>query len=150
MRSSFNTIIKSRVGGFLSSALPANISPDLPLVPAQVLTALAFIHCALRKPSTACLSGRHQDPSQQSAQAKTVNHSATSEESLNLALPHLLLRFLSLQTHRKLLTPETQAGLLYILHHCDTITTPSSLELNQNKYSHGNISWVSTRSRIIN
>lgn len=97
------------------------MSPAIPWVPTQVFTA-SGIHTdgALRNPSTVCLSGRHQDPSQQLAQAETVNPGASSTAS-ELTFIASASQFLSLQPH-----PGTQPGLLYT-YHCDITTMPASL-----------------------
>lgn len=130
----------------MSSALPPNtISPAIPWVPTQVFTA-SGIHArsAPRNPSTACLSGRHQDTSRQLAQAQTVNPRATSAECLNLSSLYLLLNFCLFN----LAQGSTLDFSILITVMPQPCPHPSP-DRNQNNYSHGNIFWVSARSHII-
>lgn len=69
MQSLFNTILKSWVAGFWST-LPANIiSFSTPSPNSDFSQPWAFTNCPLRNPSTVCLSGGHQNASEESAQA---------------------------------------------------------------------------------
>lgn len=143
MQSLFNTILKSWVAGFWST-LPANIiSFSTPSPNSDFSQPWAFTNCPLRNPSTVCLlEGIKMHLKNQ---LKPPVNWVPSEEYWNLSttsITHGLTSFLSLHPHCKLLK-RPKPRLLYILHHRDTTTTkPSSPELNQNKYSHGNISWV--------
>lgn len=144
MQSLFNTILKSWVAGFWSTLPAIIISFSTPLVPTLIFHSLGYsptIHWGIPSLS-AFLEGIKMHLKNQ---LKPPVNWVPSEEYWNLSttsITHGLTSFLSLHPHCKLLK-RPKPRLLYILHHCDTTTTnPSSPELNQNKYSQRNISWV--------
>lgn len=77
---------KQWMGSFPSSGVLENISAAIPLVSNSGFHCLGHSPTGPRNASGACLSARHQDPPQQSAQAHALNPCATAEEHLHWAL----------------------------------------------------------------
>lgn len=146
---------KQWMGGFLSSAFLANISAATPLVPNSNFHCLGHSPTVPKEPLhclSLCKTSRFIHPKViSSPNGQLLSYLRRLSE---LIFTQLLIIYYSGFVFSTLLQaphPETPPRLLHILYHCHTTTTttPSSLELNQNKYSHGNIFWVSARSCTI-